>query len=127
MTTELATPHVQTLEALSGLRKAAILLVVLGADASAQIFKELDEAEIEVLTAEISRLRDVPGFLTSAVLKEFAQMALANEFITQGGTNYAMEVLEKALGKPKALEIISRLQAPLQPAPSHLVRKGDPG
>ena len=122
---ELATTS-QTLESMSGLRKAAILLVSLGADASAQIFKELDEAEIEVLTAEISRLRDVPGTVTSAILKEFTQMALANEFITQGGTNYAMEILEKALGRSKALEIISRLQASLQPAPFHLMRKADP-
>src|SRR3990172_6628104 len=126
MAYEFAAPSATTMESLSGLRKAAILLVSLGADASAQIFKELDEAEIEVLTAEISRLRDVPGAVTSAILKEFTQMALANEFITQGGTNYAMEILEKALGRPKALEIISRLQASLQPPPFHLMRNAHP-
>jgi flagellar motor switch protein FliG len=114
------------LESLSGLRKAAIFLVSLGADASAQVFKLLDEAEIEVLSAEISRLRDVSGNVTAAVLKEFTQMALAQEYITKGGINYAMEVLDKALGRQRALEIISRLQANLQPAPFAVMKKADP-
>lgn len=114
------------LDSLSGLRKAAIFLVALGADASAQVFKMLDEAEIEVLSAEISRLRDVPGTVSAAVLKEFTQMALAQEYITKGGINYAMEILDKALGRQRALEIISRLQANLQPAPFAVMKKADP-
>lgn len=114
------------IESLSGLKKAAIFLVSLGADASAQVFKRLDEAEIEVLSAEISRLREVSGSVTAAVLKEFNQMALAQEYITQGGINYAMEILDKALGRQKALEIVSRLQANLQPAPFAVMKKADP-
>ena len=119
------TPQTQV-DTLSGIRKAAILLVSLGVEASAQIMKRLDETEIEVLSAEISKLRGVPGITTAAVLKEFTQMALAQEYITEGGLNYAMDILEKALGRQKALEIIGRLQASLQPTPFALMKKADP-
>lgn len=98
------------IQALNGVQKAAVLLVTLGVEASARIFRELEEGEIEALVGEISRLRNVPGKVAIEVMQEFQQMALAQEYMTRGGQRYAEELLEKALGKNKAAEIIARIQ-----------------
>jgi flagellar motor switch protein FliG len=114
------------LEQLSGVRKAAIFLASLGADVSAKIFKGLDEEEIETLSGEISRLPNIDEAMTSAVLREFLEMALTQQYITSGGLAYATEILDKALGRPRAVEIIQRLQAATQPPRFAAVKKADP-
>jgi len=113
-------------EQLSGARKAAIFLASMGADASAKIFKNLEDAEIETLSAEISRLSDVDEEVTQAVLKEFLEMALTQHYITSGGLTYATEILDKALGRSRAVEIVARLQAATQPVRFAAVKKADP-
>ncbi|MGB9791394.1 MAG: flagellar motor switch protein FliG [Thermacetogeniaceae bacterium] len=114
------------LKTLTGKQKAAILLISLGPEISAQIFKHLQEEEIEQLTLEIANIRKVPPEKRDEVFQEFYQMCLANEYITQGGINYAREILEKALGAQKAAEIINRLTASLQVRPFDFIRKADP-
>lgn len=114
------------LDGMSGPRKAAIFLASMGADISAKIFKNLDEAEIEVLSAEISRLPSVDEELTQSVLREFCEMALTQQYITSGGMAYATEILDKALGRPRAVEILNRLQAASQPPRFAAVKKADP-
>ncbi|MFB3816380.1 MAG: flagellar motor switch protein FliG [Candidatus Methylomirabilales bacterium] len=113
-------------ENLNGTQKAAILLISLGAEASAKVFKVLDEAEIEELTTEISRLRNVAPATTGAVLEEFHQMAVAQEYIAQGGVAYAAEILERALGPKRAKEVLDRLRGQLQPTAFQVVKKIDP-
>ncbi len=113
-------------DVISGPRKAAIFLATLGADISAKIFKSLDEAEIEAVSTEISRLPTVDEGITSAVLKEFLEMALTKQYITTGGLNYALEILEKALGRNRAIEVVGRIQAAVQPVRFAAVRKADP-
>ncbi len=112
---------------LTGKQKAAILLISLGPELSAQIFKHLQEEEIEQLTLEIANIRKVPPEKRDEVYQEFYQMCIANEYISQGGINYARELLEKALGHQKASEIIERLTASLQVRPFDFIRKADPG
>jgi len=113
-------------EVLSGTQKAAVLLVSLGAELSAQIFKILNDEEIESLTTEISRLRNVSAGMTAPVLEEFHQMALAQEYITQGGVSYASEILERALGSKRAKDILERLRGQIQPAAFEIVKKVEP-
>lgn len=115
-----------TVENLSGQQKAAVLLVSLGAETSAQILKAMSEEEIEDLTTEISRLHNVTAGTAGAVLEEFHQMALAQEYITQGGVNYAAEILERALGPARATEILDRVRGLIQPAAFGIVKKVDP-
>jgi flagellar motor switch protein FliG len=115
-----------TAENLAGQQKAAILLVSLGAETSARIFKALSEEEIEELTTEITRLRNVSAGTTGAVLEEFHQIAIAQEYITQGGLAYAAEVLERAVGPKRSKEILDRLRGILQPAAFEIVKKVDP-
>jgi flagellar motor switch protein FliG len=113
-------------QGLSGRQKAAILLISLGPEVSAQIFKHLREEEIEQLTLEIANVRKVDSIDKESILSEFHQICLAQEFISQGGIAYAKDILEKALGNQKALEVINRLTATLQVRPFDFARKADP-
>jgi flagellar motor switch protein FliG len=110
----------------SGKEKAAILLIALGPEKSARIFRHLKEEEIEQLTLEIANIRAVTSEEKEKILEEFYQICLAQEFIAEGGINYAREILEKALGTQKALEVINKLTASLQVRPFDFVRKADP-
>lgn len=110
---------------LTGRQKAAILLITLGPEVSAQIFKHLRDEEIEQLTLEIANVRKVDAAEKEAVMGEFHQICLAQEYISQGGITYAKEILEKALGQQKALDIINRLTATLQVRPFDFARKAD--
>ena len=112
---------------LSGRQKAAILLITLGPEKSAQIFKHLKEEDIEQLTLEIANMRTVSPDEKESILQEFYQVCLAQEYISEGGISYAKEILERALGSQKALDVINKLTASLQVRPFDFVRKADPG
>src|SRR5690625_1258673 len=112
---------------LTGKQKAAVLLISLGPDVSAQIYKHLTEEEIEQLTLEISSVRKVDSEQKEEILNQFHQIALAQDYISEGGINYAKEVLEKALGEDEAQKIISRLTSSLQVRPFDFARQSDPG
>lgn len=113
-------------ESLTGKQKAAILLISLGPDVSASVYKHLSEEEIERLTLEISNVRKVDSSEKESVLEEFHNIALAQDYITQGGIGYAKEILEKALGPEQAAAIINRLTSSLQVRPFDFARKADP-
>jgi flagellar motor switch protein FliG len=110
----------------SGLQKAAILMISLGPERSAGVFKHLKEEEIEELTLEIANTRSVTPQAKEEVLNEFYEVCLAQQYIAEGGINYAKELLEKALGKEKAKEVIGKLTASLQVKPFEFVRKTEP-
>lgn len=110
----------------NGKEKAAILLISLGPEKSAEIFKHLNEEEIEELTLQIANMRMVSSEEKEAVIKDFYQIALAQEYISEGGINYAKEVLERALGPNKAIDIINRLTSSLYVRPFEFIRKADP-
>ncbi len=112
---------------LSGKEKAAVLLITLGPQKSAEIFKHLSEDEIEELTLEIANMRMVAAEEKDKVLEDFYQLCLAQEFISEGGINYAKDVLERALGSQKAVDIINKLTSSLQVRPFEFIRKADPG
>lgn len=111
---------------LTGRQKAAALLITMGTEVSAQVFKHLNEEEIEALTLEIANTRRITSEERQVVLDEFYQLALARDYISQGGIEYARDVLTKALGDDKALDVINRLTASLQVRPFEFVRKADP-
>lgn len=112
---------------LTGKQKAAILLISLGPDVSASVYKHLSEEEIEKLTLEISGVRKVDAKDKDEILDEFHNIAIAQDYITQGGIGYAKQVLEKALGQDQAAAIINRLTSSLQVRPFDFARKADPG
>ncbi|WP_152656397.1 flagellar motor switch protein FliG [Oceanobacillus sp. CFH 90083] len=111
---------------LTGRQKAAILLISLGPDVSAQVYKYLSEEEIEKLSLDISSVKKVDSALKEEVLDQFHQIAVAQDYISQGGIGYAKTVLEKAFGKEEASSIINRLTSSLQVRPFDFARKADP-
>ncbi|HHW67351.1 MAG TPA: flagellar motor switch protein FliG [Epulopiscium sp.] len=112
-------------EEYSGKEKAAMLLIALGPEKSAKIFKHLKEEEIEQLTLEIANIRTVSAQMKEKVLEEFYQICLAQQYIAEGGISYAKQILEKALGSEKALEVLNKLTVSLQVRPFDFVRKTD--
>ncbi|MEN8699458.1 flagellar motor switch protein FliG [Bacillus infantis] len=111
---------------LTGKQKAAILLISLGPDVAASVYKHLSEEEVEKLTLEISGVRTVESQSKESILEEFHNIALAQDYISQGGIGYAKTVLEKALGQEQASVIINRLTSSLQVRPFDFARKADP-
>ena len=110
---------------ISGVQKAAILLIALGPEKSSMIFKHLKEDEIEELTLEIANTRSITPQIKDDVINEFYEICLAQQYIAEGGIGYAKELLEKALGAEKAMDVISKLTASLQVKPFEFVRKAD--
>ena len=114
-----------TEEKINGVQKAAILMIALGPEKSAAIFKHLKEDEVEELTLEIANTRSVTPQLKESVVNEFYQVCLAQQYIAEGGINYAKELLEKSFGADKAMDVIGKLTASLQVKPLAFVRKAD--
>ena len=112
-------------EEITGVQKAAILLIALGPEKSSNVFKHLKEDEIEQLTLEIANTRSVSPATKDAVLDEFYEVCLAQQYIAEGGITYAKELLEKALGEERARDVIGKLTASLQVRPFEFVRKTD--
>ncbi len=109
----------------SGLKKAALLMVALGPEIAAQIFKHLSDSETEHLTLEIASINKLTPERKAAVLEDFYNMAVAKEYILSGGIDYARDVLERALGTGKAMDVINRLSTFLDVAPFDFARKSD--
>lgn len=112
-------------EKVTGRQKAAIFLISLGPERSAQVMKHFNDDEIEQLTLEIANIQKIPTEQREKIFEEFYQLYMANEYIAKGGIDYAKEVLEKALGNQKAVSIINRLTSSLQVRPFDFVRKAD--
>ena len=110
-----------------GISKAAILLISLGPEKAAKIFKYLREDEIEELTLKIATMGPVMPKVKDQINEEFYQMCRAQEYISEGGINYAKQLLEKAIGSEKAFEIINRLTVSLQVRPFEFISRADNG
>jgi flagellar motor switch protein FliG len=111
---------------MTGATKAAVMMVTLGADACAQIFKSLEEEDIEILTAEIARLDGITPEMRERVLEEFHQMAVAQKFILQGGVDYAKQALEAAVGPRRAREILEKVQSTIRHTGFSLLKDVEP-
>ena len=109
----------------TGIEKGAILMIALGPEKSSSVFKHLKDEEIEELTLEIANTRSVSPEIKDAVLDEFYEICLAQQYISEGGIGYARDLLEKALGADKAQTVIGKLTASLQVRPFEFVRKAD--
>jgi len=119
-------PEVPEKKQLTGKKKSAILLVMLGPEKAALVLKHLDESDVEQLTIEIANLGKITDEEKKQVLTEFQDIARAREMIAQGGIGYAKEVLQKAFGPEKAMKIIERLVSNLQVKPFDFLRQADP-
>ena len=108
---------------MKGRRKAAVLLVALGPERAAEVFKHLRDEEIETLSLEMAGLHRVDPRTTEAVFEEIAATVEAYDSLLSGGVDYAREVLERALGPERALEIIGRLSSVIEMRPFEFLRR----
>jgi flagellar motor switch protein FliG len=106
-----------------GRKKAAILLVSIGAEKAAEIFTCMRDDEIEALSLEMAKLQWLEPGMADAVLEELAATVEAVDSLNSGGVEYAREVLERALGPERALEIIGRLSSVIEKRPFEFLRK----
>jgi flagellar motor switch protein FliG len=111
---------------LSGQKKAAIVMVALGSNASAEVLKYLDEKDVESLTTEIARLENVNPDVREAVLTEFTTLSMAYQYISQGGSDYAQQILTEAMGARKAKEIMERVKQRIRTTGFNLLEDVDP-
>jgi flagellar motor switch protein FliG len=93
----------------SGLRKAAIVTLLLGEEATAEVFRHLTEEEIESLVKEMAALGQVPQSTGERVLEEFHQTVIAADYVARGDVDYARRVLNKTLGPDVARRILDRV------------------
>jgi len=111
-----------------GLRKAAILMVILGEDAASQIYRHLPPEEVERITREITNLRSVDPETALAVLEEFDRLVLTGDYIAQGGEDYANKLLVKAFGEEGAQELLRQVSRTAEMSAAKLasLQKADP-
>ena len=110
---------------ISNREKIAVLMVALGNDIAAEVYKKLDDATIELITLEVANLRKVSPETKLDVMKEAQEILMAREFMAKGGVDYARDVLEKALGPERAQSLLARLTASLQVRPFDFMRHTD--
>lgn len=111
---------------LSGKEKVAVFLISIGPEVSAEVLKHMKEEEIEEVSFELARADLVDPETRDMILMEFQELMMAQDFIISGGIDYARDVLEKALGTQRAIDIINRLTSSLQTKPFDFIRRTDP-
>ena len=111
---------------LEGRKKSAVLLVSLGPEKAAEIFRHLRDDEIEELSLEMAKLREVPADAVDIVYEEVMENAAAYSYFAEGGVAYAKDVLERSMGSERAQEIIGRLSAVIEMRPFEFLRRTPP-
>ena len=117
-----------TAAAPAGIRKAAILMVMLGEDAASQMYRHLSPPEVERITQEIAALTSVDAETALAVLEEFERLAMAGDYLAQGGREYANKLLLKAFGEEGARDLLRQVSLTAEQTAGKLdsLRKADP-
>jgi flagellar motor switch protein FliG len=115
-------------EQTSGVKKAAILMVLIGDEASAHLFRFLEEDEVQEITKEISRLGRIEPETADSVLDDYYNMALARSYLVQGGVDYARKLLLKAFGPETSKKLLDRVTMSIQSSMAGFdsLQKADP-
>lgn len=116
----------RTKEELSFRQKAAILLMAMGPETAGKVLRHLDEEHTEALSLELARLDRISPEQRNTVIKEFYDVAVAQDFIAEGGVDHARQMLLSAYGDDKADEIIKRVVSAMQVVPFEFLKKADP-
>jgi flagellar motor switch protein FliG len=120
--------NTKTEESLSGLRKAAMLLIVLGEQASADMLQHLSEDDVQKVSREVARITAISSDQAESVLNEFHQISTAGSYVARGGIEYARKVLQRAFTPEMAKRLLDRLAKALgtEAASFDAIQKADP-
>jgi flagellar motor switch protein FliG len=111
-----------------GIRKAAILMIILGEQVTADILRQMDEEEVQAIGHEVARITSISNDQAEGVLEEFYQMSMAHEYVLKGGIDYAKKMLMSAFGPEHAKRLVDRLVKTLgsELASFDTLQKADP-
>jgi len=123
MATELTTTDPAGAAKLRGAQKAAALLVAIGEQRAGEIFRFLGDAEVEALSLELAKAQKIPTEVCRDVINEAVESVLAEDYLAEGGVDYARSVLMRSLGEDRADEIIGRLAATIERRPFEFLRR----
>ncbi len=107
---------------LSGVRKAAVLLVAVGGDLAKEILRALPEADVQQITEELADLRGITPELSAEVLEEFWQLLETQNFMVHGGLDYASHLLEETFGKQRADDLLMLVRRSQEAAHGNLAK-----
>lgn len=107
-------------------KKAAVILTILGNEAAAEVIKHFDDEQLETLTLEVARLDRVSPEQREAIISEFHEMALAQDYIAEGGVEHAKKVLQTAFGEERADAMIRKILSAMQVVPFDFLKRADP-
>ena len=110
---------------LTGIRKAAILVLSLEMPIAAEILKNLDSSQIEEISREIAALGPVSQSTRDAVVEEFYQLALARTYADEGGWEYAKSLINRSLPEAEAKRLIEQVNQTIQSAPFSFLQKAE--
>ena len=115
-------------QAMTGIRKAAILLVLLGDEVASEVYRRLNPLEVQRLTQEIAELGYISAQTAARVLQEYHQLSLTQDYLAQGGQEYANQLLVKAFGKDGAKPLLEQAMEAQEATVSNLdtLQKADP-
>ncbi len=105
--------------------KAATIITMLGAENASQVYKYLKESEIEQISVELTKLPKIKDDELQDIAKEFYDCCLTQKVITEGGQDYAKEVLEKTFGQQQARNLLDRVSKALKSKSFAFLRKVD--
>ncbi len=95
---------------LNGIQKSALLLIALNVETASQVFKYLEPTDVESISAEISKVKNIPSNVVEQVIDDYHDLVTAREYVLEGGLDFAQQVLEKSFGLSKAMEVIGKVK-----------------
>jgi flagellar motor switch protein FliG len=115
-------------QSIPGIRKAAILMIILGDQVSAEILRQMDEEEVQAIGHEVARITSISNDQAEGILDEFYQMSMAHDYVLKGGIDYAKKMLMSAFGPDHARKLVDRLVKTLgsELASFDTLQKADP-
>lgn len=96
---------------INGIQKAALLMIALDIETAAAVLKYLDPEQVEKISAEITRVKNIPSKVVDSIMQDFYDMVTVREYVLEGGLEYAQAILEKSFGMNKAIEIVDRVKS----------------
>ena len=112
---------------LKGPQKVAVFLVAIGVEKSVPLLKLLPEDEVERVTIEIAKLKNLPSEIVSQIVMDYYEMMLADKYVTKGGLTYAQDMLENAYGLERAKKLIKKVRSATEVTGFRLLQSINPG
>ncbi len=119
---ELGTARRRLSASMSGLRKAAVLLVAMGEDLAKEILRDLPEADVQRLTEELADLRGITPELSSEIIEEFWELLETQNFMIHGGLDFASRLLVETFGKERADDLLMLVRRSQEAAQGNLAK-----